>query len=407
MTKARANGEGSIYPHRNGYAAYVWVQTPKGTRTRKYVYGKDREVVHEKWLKLHQAAKAGPVATSVPKLGEYLTRWVEDVIKPNRAPKTYVNYELFIRLYITPGLGDKRLDRLQLSDAQKWVNSLPKVCQCCAQGKDARRSPSRQRCCAKGACCGDTPAPRTVKDIRDCLRAALNHAIREELISRNVVALVTLPTVRKRKGKHWNSDEARAFLESARQAKDPLYAAYVLVLALGLRKGEVLGLTWSSVQFDAAELAIEMQLQRVSRELLHRETKTDASDDALPLVDICFAALQQRQHEQKAARAKMGRAWQDSDLVFTTQSGLPVEPRNFNRSWDRRVARAGVRKITVHDGRRTCATLLVDLEVHPRQVMRILRHAQFSVTMEIYAQASSKATRAALKRLGESLNETE
>lgn len=79
------------------------------------------------------------------------------------------------------------------------------------------------------------------------------------------------------------------------------------------------------------------------------------------------------------------------------------EPRNFNRSWDARCARAGVRKITVHDARRTYATLLVDLDVHPRVIMQVLRHAEVSVTMEIYSQASSDATRDALKRLGESL----
>jgi integrase len=83
-----------------------------------------------------------------------------------------------------------------------------------------------------------------------------------------------------------------------------------------------------------------------------------------------------------------GPIWQGDGLVFTTQFGTPVEPRNFNRSWDSRIAKAKIRKITVHDGRRTCATLLVDLDIHPRQVMRILRHAQFAVTMEIYAQAS-------------------
>jgi len=59
---------------------------------------------------------------------------------------------------------------------------------------------------------------------------------------------------------------------------------------------------------------------------------------------------------------------------------------------------------TIHDARRTCATLLVDLDVHPRIVMQILRHAQFDVTMEIYASASSAATREALKRLGASLD---
>ena len=67
--------------------------------------------------------------------------------------------------------------------------------------------------------------------------------------------------------------------------------------------------------------------------------------------------------------------------------------------------KAGVRHMTVHDARRTCATLLVDLEVHPRVIMRILRHADMAMTMtmEIYAQASSTATSEALRRLGESL----
>jgi integrase len=90
-------------------------------------------------------------------------------------------------------------------------------------------------------------------------------------------------------------------------------------------------------------------------------------------------------------------------MVFTTRFGLPVEPRNFNRSYDSRIVRAGVRKITVHDARRTCASLLVDLDVHPRIAMAILRHADFSITMEIYSQVSSKTTRTALKRLGEIL----
>jgi len=91
-------------------------------------------------------------------------------------------------------------------------------------------------------------------------------------------------------------------------------------------------------------------------------------------------------------------------LVFTTRYGTPIEPRNFNRSYDMRIKKAGVRRITVHDARRTCGTLLADLDVHPRVAMQILRHAQFSLTMEIYTQVSDKATRDALKKLGESLD---
>jgi integrase len=402
--RTRQNGEGSIFPYRNGFAAYVWVTKPDGKRGRKWVYGPTRDETHEKWVKLHAQAKAGPVVTKVPTLGQYLTGWLADVVKPNLAPLTYATYETFVRLYIAPGLGAKRLDRLQVRDIQNWLNSVRRTCQCCAQGKDASRPPAKRRCCAVGACCEDSPSARTVSDIRGTLRSALSQAVLEDLVAKNVAALVKLPTPRAKKRKAWSSEEARRFLESARTDNDPLYAAYVLVLVLGLRKGEVLGLVWDDLNLDESELTVGLQLQRVGGRLLHRETKTEGSDATLPLPNICVTALRLRQEEQLRARAEAGVAWRGSTLVFTTRLGTAIEPRNFNRSYDARIVKAGVRKITVHDARRTCGTLLADLDVHPRVAMQILRHAQFAITMEIYTQVSSKATREALKRLGESLD---
>lgn len=407
--RARANGEGSIFPYRNGFAAYSWVRTPDGMRKKKWVYGPTREIVHDKWIQQQEAARQGPVSTRSPRLDEFLQSWLSDVVRPNLAPATYVNYELFVRLHISPKLGQKRMDRLTVRDVQTWINQLPTICQCCAQGRDAGRSEKKRRCCAIGNCCEDFLSPRTVSDIRAALRAALAQAIREELITKNPAQSVTLPKRRRknrnaRRRQAWSTEEARAFLESARKEGDRLYAAYVLVLVLGLRKGEVLGMCWDDIDLDAAELAVNLQLQRVSKQLLHRETKTEGSEDLLPLPVICTTALQLRRERQDQERTSAGPAWQGGKLVFTTRYGTPVEPRNFNRSWDARCAKAGVRKITVHDGRRSCGTLLADLDVHPRVAMQILRHAQFSLTMEIYTLASSKATRDALKRLGESLD---
>lgn len=398
--KKRDNGEGSIYPYRNGYAAYVWVEKPNGLRGRKYVYGKTRDEVHDKWVKLHAQAKAGPVATKVPTVAGHVAQWLAEVVKPNRAPGTYVTYESLSRLYIVPGLGNKRLDKLRVNDVQKWLNKTREICQCCAQEKDERRPPPKQRCCAIGKCCGDFPSASTVAHLRRVLRIVLNQAIAEGLITRNVAPLTTLPTARKKTRKAWTSDEARRFLESAREDGDPFYACYVMVLVLGMRKGEMLGLTWPNIDIDGAELTIDLQLQRVGKELLHRETKSEGSDAVLPLPDICTAALTLQRQGQDTAREKAGPAWHVSDFVFTTRYGTPIEPRNFNRYWDRRCAKAGVRRITVHDARRTCGSLLADLDVHPRVAMQILRHAQMSMTMEIYTVASSKATREALKRLG-------
>jgi integrase len=244
---------------------------------------------------------------------------------------------------------------------------------------------------------------RTVRDAWTILRAALNNAVREELITRNVAALIRVPKPRRRKVKPWTVDEARRFLESARTRRDPLYAAYVLILAVGLRRGEVLGLRWKDVDLDNAEMSIGWQLQRIGGRLYHRETKTEASDAVLPLVDLCVTALGERQTDQDSARRAASDEWIDNGLVFTTRTGRPVEPRNFNRSFAAAVKHAEVPSIPVHATRKTCASLLVALDVHPRIAMQILRHSQIAVTMNVYSEVSSEETRKALRKLGEQL----
>jgi integrase len=308
------------------------------------------------------------------------------------------------RLYLSPGLGARRLDRLEVRDVRQWLNQLRLVCQCCAQRKDATREVSKRRCCAIGQCCDGRLSERTIKDIRDTLRSALGNAMAEELVGRNMAAVVRLPTPRKGRRSWWSVEKVRAFLESARRGRDPLYAAYVLVLVLGLRRGEALGLTWPDINLDGGEVTINWQLQRSGGQLYHRQTKTPGSSAPLPLPDICATALQLRADRQAQDRSVAGDAWQDSHLVFTTTYGTPYEPRNFARHFALRCAQAGVRPIRVHDTRRTCASLLVALNVHPRIAMQILRHSQIAVTMEICSEVPSEATQEALRRLGGSLD---
>jgi integrase len=142
------------------------------------------------------------------------------------------------------------------------------------------------------------------------------------------------------------------------------------------------------------------QIQRVGRQLIRRETKTESSEAPLPLPDLCVAALRLRRQQQGADRDSAGGAWIDTGLVFTTRHGTPIEPRNFNRSFDRRIDKAKVSKITVHGARKTCGSLLATLEVHPRVAMQILRHSKIAITMKIYTEVPSADTREALRKLG-------
>ena len=146
------------------------------------------------------------------------------------------------------------------------------------------------------------------------------------------------------------------------------------------------------------------QLQRAGNQPHHRETKTASSTAVLPLPDICVTALKLRAQRQAEDQAAAADAWQDSQLTFTSRYGTPYEPRNFNRQFAGRCQKAGVRYIKVRDTRRTCASLLVALDVHPRVAMQILRHSQIAMTMEVYSEVPTAKTRSALRRLGKQLD---
>ncbi|EGD45044.1 putative phage integrase [Nocardioidaceae bacterium Broad-1] len=403
----RLNGEGSIYRNGNrGYAAYVWIDLPNGERDRKYVYGQTTDIVQEKWNKLKQQAARGPMAARVPTVESYAAGWLEDVIKPDLVHKTYENYELFTRLYIVPYIGKKRLDKLTLRDVQKWFNDHKTRCQCCAQGKDARRAETgKARCCAKGECCEQIASEWTRHQAWTVLLSMLSSAVRDDLVTRNVASLLKVPVPRKSKDPVWEVEESRQFLESAEDDRDQWYAAYVLLLLFALRKGELLGLGWDEVELDedsdTGTASLEWQIKRENGRLVRRRLKTAASEAPLPLPAPVVRALRGQKLLQEQWKLKAGDAWEDSGLVITTRLGGPVDPRNFHRAFKARIKKAGVRETTVHATRKACASLLVALEVHPRITMAILRHSKISTTMEIYAKATNKKTLEALQRLGE------
>lgn len=309
-----------------------------------------------------------------PRLGDFLARWIAETVRPGLSPATASNYEMFTRLYITPDLGERKLEKLTVRDVQAWVNDLRVRCQCCAQGKDAARA--EPVCCAIGRCCQEVASEWTVHQAWRVLRGALTQAVREELVSRNVAALVRVPVPRSKKSPVWTVDEARRFLESARDDQDPMYAAYVLLLVLGLRRGELLGLAWEDVDLEHGVALIAWQLQRVDGHLVRRRTKTPSSDAPLPLPEIAVGALEKHHGDEARRRLAAGEAWGDCGLVFTTRLGDPIDPRNFHRAFKSRARKAEVPVIPVHATRRTCATLLVALDVHPRVAMAVLRHSR-------------------------------
>jgi integrase len=249
----------------------------------------------------------------------------------------------------------------------------------------------------------EVPAPTRAEVLR-VLRNALNRAIREELIGRNVALLVDMPKVSKSRPKPWRAPEAIQFLRTARRHR--LFAAFVLVLVLGFRRGEVLGLRWQDVDLEHAECMPRKQVQRVRGKVVLKDLKTESSQAALPLPLFCLRVLEDRRYIQRLERQIAGDKWRQNDgedVIFSARHGGLLEPRRFSRTFDDLVTRSGARRITVRIARKTCASLLAWLKVHPKVAQAILRHSQISVTMDIYTETSTEDQRTATDQLAELL----
>lgn len=213
----------------------------------------------------------------------------------------------------------------------------------------------------------------------------------------NVARFVELPASEPKDVTPWSADEVIAFLDAAKG--DRLYAAFVLLLLYGMRRGEVLGLRWQDIDFDRGIIRVRQQLYRVGGLLQVGPVKTRAGIRDLPLLGLARTALAARQADQEADRVRLGSAWTDTGLVFTTRTGRPVEPRNLVRSFVRLCRSSGIRSISVHTLRKVVATLLKALGVPARDAQVILGHAHVSTTEQIYTHVDEAARFDALTRL--------
>jgi integrase len=372
-------------------SAYVYTTT--GQRKRKVVYGDSFDKVRIKLDKLKGNSANGVfVADHSTTVAEYLDYWLREVVSHKRAT-TGRGYESAVRLHIVPVLGNKRLDKLTGADVRHLIAVCRQKCLCCVNRYDRYRPPEQQ-CCSAGKCCQRTPSTRQIQYIHAVLRNALSNAERDEIITRNVAKLVQIPAPRYKIGKGLPVSDVKCILAEAQRTR--LYALYVLAATLGFRRGELLGLRWTDLDLDLGTVASAKTVQRVSGRLLMDDTKTEDSDNTIPLPKITRRVLIEHRNRQAAERAHAGELWTDHDLAFVTVVGTPIEPRNLNRQFDGIRTRAGYPQVRLHDFRHTVVSLLLQLKTPPHVVQRIARHADLDVTLGIYAHTDLDAMRAAL-----------
>lgn len=374
MGKRRGHGEGGIYQRESDgkWCASVDLGWVNGKRKRKVVYGETRKEVAEKIKALLRDHQQGVnIAPEAQTVAQFLKRWLDEAVKHKNKGSTLDSYTRIVNLYLVPQIGKIRLDKLTAVNVQAMQNAL----------LDAGLS------------------TRTVQYARAVLRRALGQAVKWDLVPRNVVPLVDAPRVEKHKITPLDGEQARCLLAAASGHR--LEAMYRVALSLGLRKGEVLGLRWVDIDWSGRKLRIAATVQRIAGQTTLTTPKTATSARTLLLPDVLIRVLRQHQERQKLEREAMGEAWEEHGLVFPSERGTPLEPRNIVRSFKRLLKRAGLPETTrFHDLRHSCATLLIAQGVHLSVIKEILGHSQISVTADIYGHVLPETQRSAVEGLG-------
>jgi integrase len=372
MASRRGHGEGAIYQRESDgkWCASVDLGFLNGKRRRKIIYGKTRKEVADKLKALHRDQAAGlDIAPSQQTVKAFLETWLEQTVKRFNRPRTYDKYAADIKYHIIPAIGNRQLAKLTPEHVQTMLNALA----------DAGLSYN------------------SVRNVRAALRRALNQAMRHGYIQRNVATLVDVPGDVSFTAEPLNEEQARWLLEVVRSHR--LEALYRIALGLGLRKGEILGLLWEDIDFDAATLRVTGSLQRQNGHLERSATKTDASVRTVALPPILLKILRKHRARQQKERTTCER-WHETGYVFTSTIGTPLEPSNMIRHFKASLRKAGLPKTTrFHDLRHTCATLMIKRGIHARAVMDVLGHAQISTTMNTYAHVLEEVQREAVSVL--------
>ena len=350
---------------------------PDGGRVRQQVYGRTRAEVAAKLAELQAATARGiPLAVGSWTFDQWADHWLEHIAAAELRESTLAIYRSLLRLHVRPALGPRKLRALAPSHIRALL-----------------RAKSEEELSA-----------RTVQMIHATARTVLAAAMRDELVERNVAALVRPPKVTRAEVSPWSPAEASKFLASCREHR--LFALFSVGVAVGLRRGELLGLRWQDVDLESGLLKVRETVQRIhGLGLVVGPPKSARSRRSVPLPELCKNTLREHRQRQLEERLSLGEYWTDSGRVFTSTTGTILEPRSLLRVFDEEITKAGVRRIRFHDLRHTCASLLLAQGVTPRVVMEVLGHSQLGITMNLYSHVMPTALQDAAAAMDVALGE--
>ena len=377
----RAKGEGSLYQDKSGGWIYQYREDGK-RKTKRFQRKVDAKTFIDKQaspISAYPTPTHTPTMTftpnSVTTVESWMKTWLETYARPSIKLSTYVCYEQYIRGHINPLLGDRPMNSLKPMDLQNFFNDR------------AVRGHQKEE---KGL------SPKTLTNLRNMMHISFEQAVREGLLSRNLIEDVRLPKMPKREMRVLSRKEQERLIVSAQLAPEPSAFGVVFAMFTGLRLGEICALKWKNVDIEKRVVYVDSTRKRLPNfdDSIGTATsvvdlaapKTEASIRAVPLMRRLYGDIA-KYKELQAQITKEYPGYNTGGYVFCQENGRPYEPDTFVALFQRCVKRAAIPCANFHCLRHTFATRSLEQGMDVATLAKMMGHSNPLVTLQKYAHA--------------------
>lgn len=383
----RANGEGSIafYSSRNCYRGQLTIGVDEsGKPKRKSFYGKTKKEVKEKMETYKLLNPINKAAINEYTVATWFNYWLWNIKKRDIKPKTFERYECIYRNYIKGSeIANIPLYKFKLNNLQAYYNRL----------SDNGKSPS------------------IIKTINEKLKSSMIDAEKNGYIEKNYCQLVNLPKekIKEKKIEVFSVDQQNDFLEIIKGHEFEIL--FLLAIGTGLRRGELLALRWSDIDFENKTINVDSNIQQAyifedeetkRLEKIEQEPKTINSFRTVPIPSKVLDKLQEHKQKQEQYKLAFQERYIDNDFVICDKYGKALDVKRPTRMFYSIQKKMGIpedEKIKFHGLRKTYATRLFEKEVPPKTVQMLLGHSEISITLDIYTQVMENKKVEAIEKI--------
>jgi integrase len=331
--------------------------------------------------------KKGIIATRVKiTVSQWLDTWLETYAKVRVRQNTYEDYKRIVEGHLKPSIGSFNLKDLRPEQVQKMLNQ--------------KLASGRQRDCGEHKK-GGPLSPRTVELIFTVLHSALEQAVKNQTLIRNICNAVDKPKKSKNEFIPWTTEQMNHFLSSTKASR--LFPVYITEWGTGLRRSELLGLKWEDIDLKRGMLTVRRAMVRVKSGYVFGDPKTKKSKRTIPLPERVTKELKAWKKRQAAENVAFEGEYNPLNLVFCNEAGQPMNPDFVSRSFKKDLEDAELPVIRFHDLRHGHATMLLELGENLKVVSDRLGHHSVAMTGDTYSHVQEKIQKEASNKLDKAL----